>query len=154
MQERALLAACARGPSAMTADTPHPLAVVVVKIVHTAVFLVELASILWLVASGLLGRRDRSVAAAGGLVSIEAAVFLANGGVCPLTPLSEHLGAARGSVSDIFLPERVARTIPTWSSGLVAFGVLLHARAAISRWTVRSQGGCPARGVPREEEAR
>ncbi len=111
----------------------HPLAVVGVKTVHTAVFLVELASILWLVISGLLGRRDRSVAVAGALVAIEAAVFVLNEGVCPLTPLTERLGAARGSVSDIFLPEAVARTIPAWSSALVALAVLLHARTAIKR---------------------
>lgn len=117
----------------MSAVRPHPLAVVVVKTVHTAVFLVELASILWLLVSGLLGRRDRTVVAAGGLVAIQAAVFVANDGVCPLTPFTERIGATRGTVSDIFLPERVARTIPIWSSALVAFGVLLHARAAITR---------------------
>lgn len=117
----------------MSAVRPHPLAAVMVKTVHTVVFLVELASIVWLVVSGLLGRRDRSVAAAGGLVAIEAAVFVANDGVCPLTPLTKRLGATGGSVSDIFLPECVARTIPIWSSALVAFGLLLHARAAITR---------------------
>ena len=108
---------------------PHPLAIVAVKLVHTAIFLVELASILWLVVSGLVGRRDRSVAVAAGLVAIEAGVFVANAGVCPLTPLTERLGASRGSVSDIFLPGPVARTIPVWSSALVVLAVVLHARS-------------------------
>ena len=115
------------------ANEPHPLAVAGVKTVHTAVFLVELASILWLVVSGLQGRRDRSVAVAGALVAIEAAVFVVNDGVCPLTPITERLGATRGSVSDIFLPQPVARTIPVWSSALILLAVLLHARAAIRR---------------------
>ncbi len=96
--------------------------------VHSAVFLVELASILWLVASGLIGRRDRSVAVAAALVAAEAAVFVTNDGVCPLTPLAERHGARRGSVSDIFLPDAIARTIPIWSSALVTLGVLLHVR--------------------------
>lgn len=106
-------------------------AVVAVKAVHTAIFAVELASILWLVVSGLLGRRDRSVAIAAGLVGAEAIVFVANDGVCPLTPLAERLGAERGSVSDIFLPDVVARTIPIWSSALIALGAVLHARSLI-----------------------
>jgi hypothetical protein len=115
----------------MSSSQSHPLAVAVVKGVHTAIFVVELSSIVWLVISGLLGRRDRSVAVASGLVAIEAAVFVANDGVCPLTPLTERLGATRGSVSDIFLPAAVARTIPIWSSALLVIGALLHARAAL-----------------------
>jgi hypothetical protein len=91
----------------------------------------ELAAILWLVVTGIIGRRDRSVAVAGGLVAVEAAVFVANRGICPLTPLAERLGASRGSVSDIFLPDRIARTIPIWSSALVVLGVTLHLRRLV-----------------------
>jgi hypothetical protein len=102
-----------------------------VRAVHSLIFLVELAAILWLVVSGLLGRRDRPTAVAAALVAAEAAVFLANDGICPLTPLAESLGAERGSVSDIFLPDAVARTIPVWSSALVALGLALHARGIV-----------------------
>lgn len=107
-----------------------------VRTVHSAIFLVELGAILWLVASGLLGRRDRTVAVAGALVAAEAAVFVANSGVCPLTPLAERLGAGRGSVSDIFLPRRVAETIPQWSSALVGIAIVLHVRGLLrdGRW--------------------
>jgi hypothetical protein len=104
---------------------------VVVKAVHSAVFLVELAAILWLVISGVVGRRDRTVALAAGLVATEAVVFVANSGVCPLTPLAERLGARRGSVSDIFLPDPIARTIPIWSSALVALATVLHVRRLV-----------------------
>ena len=103
----------------------------VVRAVHSAVFLVELGAILWLVVTGVTGRRDCTVAVAGGLVAAEAAVFVANSGVCPLTPLAERLGARRGSVSDIFLPDVMARTIPTWSSALVAIGIALHVRQLV-----------------------
>jgi hypothetical protein len=48
-----------------------------------------------------------------------------------LTPLAEHLGTNHGSVSDIFLPSAVARTIPMWSSGLIAVAAVLHARSAL-----------------------
>ena len=101
------------------------------RAVHTAVFLVELTSILWLVVSGAIGRRDRTVGVAAGLVAAEAAVFVLNDHICPLTPLAERLGARSGSVSDIFLPDAMARTIPTWSSALVGLAALLHVRAVI-----------------------
>ena len=109
----------------------HPVAVAAVKTLHTAIFLLELASIAWLAFTGLVGRRDRSVAIATGAVGFEIAVFLANDGVCPLTPLAERLGATRGSVSDIFLPDAVARTIPVWSTALLVVAALLHARSAL-----------------------
>ena len=110
---------------------PHPLAVTAVKAVHSAVFLAELAAILWLVITGILGRRDRTVALAAVAVAVEAAVFCGNGRTCPLTPLTERLGASRGAVSDIFLPDVVARTIPTWSMALVALAAVLHARSVL-----------------------
>jgi hypothetical protein len=100
----------------------------VIRAVHSAIFLVELSAIGWLVLTGIAGRRDRSVAVAAGLVAGEIAVFLANDGVCPLTPLAERNGAERGSVSDIFLPDAVARTIPIWSTALIALAVALHGR--------------------------
>jgi hypothetical protein len=106
-------------------------AIVVVKTTHTAVFAVELIAIGWLVVSGWRGRRDRTVGLAAAAIAAEAAVFVANGGVCPLTPLTVRLGATNGSVSDIFLPDAVARTIPLWSSALIAIGIGLHVRSVI-----------------------
>lgn len=102
-----------------------------IRAVHSAILLVMLSAIAWLVATGVVGRRDRTVAVAAGLVAVEAAVFVANRGVCPLTPLVERHGAPRGSVSDIWLPDVAARTLPVWSSALVAVGATLHARAWI-----------------------
>lgn len=110
------------------ATTSPNLTLTTIKVVHSVAFLVELTAIVWLVLTGLIGRRDRSVVVAGGLVSIESAVFVANRGVCPLTPLAERYGARRGGVSDIFLPDVVARTIPIWATSLVALGVVLHLR--------------------------
>ena len=98
--------------------------------VHTLIFLSMLSAIAWLVVSGLLNRRDRSVAVAVAMVAGETAVFVANRGTCPLTPLAERHGAVRGSVSDIFLPDVVARTIPIWTSALVVAGIALHVRGA------------------------
>ena len=111
------------------ASRPRPgVALVAIKTVHSGIFLLMLGSILWLVRTGITGRRDRTVAIAAGLVAVEATVFLANDGVCPLTPLAERHGAPRGSggVSDIFLPTWLARTIPRWSTGLLLLAGALH----------------------------
>jgi hypothetical protein len=114
-----------------------------IRAVHSAIFLINLSAILWLVVTGLVGRRDRTVVVAAGLVVGETAVFVANRGVCPLTPLAERYGAAKGGVSDIFLPDAVARTIPIWSSALVVFSVVLHARAARARRLRRTSSAGP-----------
>ena len=104
---------------------------VAIRTVHSIVFLAELGSIVWLVVSGIVGRRDRSVGVAAILVAVESAVFIANDGTCPLTPLAERYGASSGSVSDIWLPDAVARTIPYWTIPLVVLGAALHVGGAI-----------------------
>jgi hypothetical protein len=104
---------------------------VAIRTVHSIVFLAELGSIVWLVVTGIVGRRDRSVGVAAILVAVESAVFIANDGTCPLTPLAERYGASSGSVSDIWLPDVVARTIPYWTIPLVILGAALHVRGAI-----------------------
>lgn len=110
-------------------DVRHPVAVLALKTIHTVIFAGELSAILWLLVSGLVGRRDRTVGIAALAVAGEVAVFLANDGVCPMTPLTERIGAAHGSVSDIFLPDALARTTPIWSTALLVIAGLLHARA-------------------------
>jgi hypothetical protein len=112
-----------------------------VKTVHTTIFALELASILWLVVSGLIGRRDWTVAVAVAAVGLESAVFVANDGVCPLTPLAERLGSRHGQVSDIFLPDAVARTIPVWSSALIVLAIALHGRSVFRRTTGAAAAG-------------
>jgi len=109
----------------------HPVLIVAVKTVHTVIFAGELSAILWLVVSGWRGRRDRTVGLAAAAVAAEVAVFIANDGVCPITPLTERLGAAHGSVSDIFLPDALARTTPVWSTALLLIAGGLHARALL-----------------------
>jgi hypothetical protein len=129
---------------------------VIIRAVHSGVFVAELGAIVWLVATGFLQRRDRSVALAAAMVGAECAVFVANGGVCPLTPLAERYGAVDGRVSDIFLPEPVARTIPIWATSLVALGSALHVRAFIrarrDRVSPEARGDA-SRRTPRPERA-
>jgi hypothetical protein len=75
---------------------------------------------------------------------IESAVFILNDQTCPLTPLAERHGAAKGGVSDIFLPDPIARTIPIWSSALLAMAFALHLRGAVGDLRARRRVGAAA----------
>ncbi len=88
------------------------LAVVTVKLIHTAVFALVSSCVLYGFACGVLGRPTRRTAAAVWIVLIETAVFAPNHGRCPLTRLAEHFGAETGRVTDIFLPRRSPTGFP------------------------------------------
>ena len=116
--------------SSASGATARAVALFAVKAVHSAIFLVLLGSILRFTADGWRGRRDRTTAIAAGLVVVEIGVFLVNRGRCPLTGVAEDLGAEDGRVSDIFLPEALARTLPAWSTAILLVGLVGHLRAA------------------------
>ena len=61
----------------------------------------------------------------------ETAIYVSNNQVCPLTPLAEELGAERGSVADIFLPDCVARRIPLFAGGALLLGLALNGHALL-----------------------
>jgi hypothetical protein len=105
------------------------IALVVLKTVHTIGFLVIGSCLLDVFVSGLRGRPGLRTLASATVVTGEVAVYFANDGVCPLTPMAERMGAGRGSVSDIFLPRFVARHLPVLSSFLLGAGVALNLRA-------------------------
>jgi hypothetical protein len=108
-------------------------ALVAVKAVHTIAFWVIASSLVLVLVDGLRGRPRRRTGIAAGIAIAECAVFAANGFVCPLTPIAERYGAERGSVSDIFLPDVVARNL-TWGGSLVLVtGLVLNARALRAR---------------------
>ena len=81
-----------------------PLTVFHVKLVHTLILAVLSACVLYILASGAFNRITPWTWGAIGAILLEGAVLAVSGGRCPLTALAERLGAADGSVSDIFLP--------------------------------------------------
>jgi len=88
------------------------LAIVVLKLVHSAIFLVNSASVLHIFWVGVSDRRSRWTGLALTAALTESLVFVANRGRCPLTAMVEQLGAESGRVSDIFLPRWFADRIP------------------------------------------
>jgi hypothetical protein len=82
-----------------------------VKVVHTVIFWILSACVLYVLYSGVADRITAWTWVAVGLVLIESIVLALSGWTCPLTILTERLGAARGSVTDIFLPKWFADRI-------------------------------------------
>ena len=66
-------------------------------------------------------------------MAVEALVFLGNGRRCPLTDVVESLGAAKGSVTDIFLPSFLASRLFTVTAPLFGLSLALHARNVMGR---------------------
>jgi hypothetical protein len=104
-----------------------------IKALHTIIFASVGGAIGLFVWDGLRQRRGRRAAIALGIVLTESALYVSNNQVCPLTPLAEELGAARGSVADIFLPEALARRIPLFGGTALVVGLILNAWA----WRLR-----------------
>jgi hypothetical protein len=109
------------------------LLLVLIKGIHTVAFLVIAGSILVVFADGARGRPTRRTGVAAAIALGECAVFAANGFVCPLTPLAERYGAARGSVTDIFLPGVIARNLTWIATPILVAGLVLNARALRAR---------------------
>jgi len=99
-------------------------AIVGVKLVHSAIFLVNSAAILHVFVAGIRDRPSRWTGAALAVALTESAVFVANRGRCPLTQVTEGLGAESGRVLDIFLPRWFADRIPQFCTPPLLIGVL------------------------------
>ena len=88
------------------------------------------AGVLW---DGIRQRPGRRGAAAVGVAVVEAAVYVSINQVYPLTPLAEELGAERGSVADMFLPDWPSRHIPIVSVTALLIGLALNMRVMLNR---------------------
>jgi hypothetical protein len=110
----------------LTPDSARPAVLVVIKAIHTAIFFGVAAQIAVIAWDGLRQRPRRRTALAFAIAIGESAVYASNNQVCPLTPLAEQLGAADGSVTDIFLPDRISRRIPLVGGSALLLGVALN----------------------------
>jgi hypothetical protein len=106
----------------------HTPALIGVKAVHSAAFLLIQSCIIYLLYSGIRGQSDRKAAAAAGVALAESAIYAGNGFRCPLTGLAEQLGSEHGQVTDIFLPRWLANNIANIYTPMLLVGLYFHAR--------------------------
>jgi hypothetical protein len=109
----------------------HAEALSTIKAFHTAIFASIAGAIVLALWDGAQGQPQRRTAIAGAMVVAETAAYLSNNQVCPLTPLAEELGAARGSVVDMFLPAWAARRIPLVAGTTAFLALALNLRASL-----------------------
>ena len=108
-------------------------AIVAIKLMHTAIFVVIMSLIVHVAYAGVRNRVSRWTLAALSIAVGEGVLLGINGGRCPLTVMVEDLGSAHGSVSDIFLPNLVARHIPHISGALLGIGLIALAIHRLGR---------------------
>lgn len=113
--------------------TGRQLVLIGVKAVHTTAFFIIAGAIAVVFADGVRARPARRTGAAAAIALTECAVYAANGFVCPLTPVAERLGAQRGSVSDIFLPDVVARNLTWIATPILVAGLAMNVAALRGR---------------------
>ena len=106
----------------------RPHALVGLRVAHTVIWLTIEASVGYLLFAGCTGRTGGRVALAGAVVAGECLVFVGSGLHCPLTDLAEHLGAAHGSVTDLYLPAWFARNMPAIHVPLLLLAAILYRR--------------------------
>ena len=110
----------------------RPTVLTAIKGLHTVIFASISGAILIFLWEGVRQRPGRRAAVALVVTLAESAIYASNNQVCPLTPLAEELGAERGSVADIFLPDWFSRRIPLFGSGALVLGLVLNAHALLS----------------------
>ncbi len=80
-----------------------------VKSLHTLIWMFFVMAIGYVVYAGLRNRIDALVWYAIGLVVLEGIVLLAFNGSCPLTPVAARFTTSRDDNFDIFLPKWLAK---------------------------------------------
>ena len=110
---------------------------VIIKLIHTFAFFSISAMIALVVWDGIRAQPRRRTLAAAAVAVGESAVYGSNNLVCPLTPLAEELGAASGTITDIYLPQWLSLRVPLFGGGALIVGVGLNVLAILRRrrWT-------------------
>ncbi|HRA49001.1 MAG TPA: hypothetical protein PK819_13105 [Thermomicrobiales bacterium] len=115
---------CSQSLPARSSPAPAIL-VPAIKALHTVIFLSLLVCLGDVVQALFRDRFTHRSKVSLAAIAVEGAVFFGNGRKCPLTQAVESLGAEKGQVSDIFLPDVVARNIFSISIASLGSGALV-----------------------------
>jgi hypothetical protein len=95
--------------SGRSSDRRRDAKLAIVKTVHTAIYVVQVAATVYILVAGVTGRHGRYLRLAFALVTVESIVFFGNGRRCPLTALAQKYGDPKGYVGDSWFSERCTR---------------------------------------------
>lgn len=80
----------------------------IIKLIHTIIYLIMVASIFYVLYSGITKTYNIWLYISLALLVGEAVVYLENGRVCPFTNMAKEYGDEKGYVGDLFMPKSVA----------------------------------------------
>lgn len=98
---------------------------VFVKALHTLVFVVIFAALLFLLYCGLANQLSYWTAIAFALVLAEVIIYVGNGFRCPLKTIADQLTPTGQRATDIYLPSWFSKRIVAISTPLLVFDCLL-----------------------------
>ena len=102
---------------------------VLVRGLHTAIYVVMAASVFVLLYAGVSGARGPWLWWALGLITVEIVVFVGNGMRCPMTAMVTRFDRAGNEISDTFFPKRITRhTLRVFGPLILLAFVLLAVR--------------------------
>jgi hypothetical protein len=107
-----------------------PNTITAVKAAHTAIWFTVETAVFYLLYAGIARKTGPSIKVAALVVAAESAIYVGNGARCPLTTSAESPGAEHGSVTDIYRPRWLARSLSVIHVPLLVLIVWLHTRPA------------------------
>ena len=85
--------------------------VFIIKLTHSLIFWFQVACIAYLLYAGIARDFNIYIFIPIAAILINGILLYFNNGRCPFTNLAERYGAKQGSLTDLFLPDIVARNI-------------------------------------------
>jgi len=85
--------------------------IILIKLVHSLIFWFQIACIAYLLYAAITRTLNIFILIPIASILLNGLLLALNKGRCPFTNLAEQYGAARGSVTDLFLPDVIARNI-------------------------------------------
>ena len=101
---------------------------VLIAAAHTLIWLSIEACVIYVLGAGLAGAATAALRSRARSLPPRPWFSRPTACRCPLTDLAESQGAARGSVTDIYLPAWFARNLPAIHVPIILLAVVLHRR--------------------------
>ncbi len=105
-----------------------------IKSLHTIIFFFMIICLFYILYCSITKTYNWLLLVAIGAISLEGIALILNNWRCPMTTLAERLGAEKGSVVDIFLPQWISRHVFRASTVLFAAELALLAFRYFTKW--------------------
>ncbi len=104
---------------------PNHKKLMLVKTVHTFIYLVMVAAIFYIVYAAIAKNYNCLLYVSLGLLTVEGIVFFGSGMKCPLTALAKHYGDPKGYVGDTLFPEKFTKYTFRVFGSILLIGLLI-----------------------------